>query len=179
MRASQLCVQLQGWKSWHLQRLGLERWGGSRSQLLVLCNAHRWPSWQHHVRAPGPAFFLRASRSQRLPLPASSPACCVRILLHIGSWKKDGLFFCYRGVVPCHIMPWFSLALTNPAARRVNLPAAVDESTSTDSEVKKVKVRCGLCKCCFRHQERRRCTKPPAPLRESPCPLPSSPHVEG
>lgn len=43
-----------------------------------------------------------------------------------------------------HVMPWFSLALTNPAAIQVNLPAAVDESSSSESGVEKVKVRDGL-----------------------------------
>lgn len=63
-----------------------------------------------------------------------------------------------------HVMPRFSLALTTPAAPRVNLPAAVSESTGTESGAQTVKVRPGLRKWEFRHQNKPRRVLPPAPL---------------
>lgn len=80
-------------------------------------------------------------------------------LLPIRSLKEGSFVCCCRGVVSHHVMPWFSLMRINLAVIWVNLPTAVNESTTPESGVEKAKVH----KWCFRHQRR--------PRREASCTL--------
>lgn len=150
-------------------RCSLKRWGESLTHLLTL----QGPLISHSVAS----HQCCGSHTRFSGLLLTENWCCLHlhmpavfVLLPIRPLKDWYSVCCYRGVVSHHIVPWFSLRLINLAAIWVNLPAAANKNTSTESGVEKAEVP----KWCFRHQRRPRCAKPPASLWESPCSLLSS-----